>query len=481
VLGFRTVLGLAVEERSIVAAEVRASGAGGEVIRAEEFCIPEGLCLDAPTELGSALRVFLRESRFSTKRAVIGLPARWVMARETQVPPASGESQAGVLGIQAEREFSAGPEHLAVDYVGELDSEKSQRVLLVATLREKLEQLAAMAGAAGLNIRAATPSALALASVAGAAGNAAGLILSITPGGVELTVQTGWQFHLIRHIAASTSATGEAPDERSMASIEPIADEVRRAVSLLPRWRSDSDAGGLSVWDGVGLETKALDGLGAGLGIPTVVNRDLSALRIAQSDVCGNLDAGRFGRAAALGLSGVRPELLQMDFLHSRLTTRKKTALKRRVAWAACLAATLLVAGSLLALDWRGRKNENIALRSRLDGMSDDIEAARDVVEKVSAARDWYDRRPRHLDCLRELTLAFPEDGRIWTSSLAVGEDMKGVISGKSIDEMLTLELLDALKGSGRFGDVKFLYTRGSDGGSGESSFAIGFTFLGTE
>ena len=49
------------------------------------------------------------------------------------------------------------------------------------------------------------------------------------------------------------------------------------------------------------------------------------------------------------------------------------------------------------------------------------------------------------------------------------------------MDERLTLQLLDELKGSGKFGEVKLLYTRGAEGGSAEASFAVSFSLLDTE
>ena len=480
-LGTRKILGLSIEENSVAAVEVRASGRRNDILRAAEFRLPDEVSLDAPARLGNALRTFLRENRFSAKHTVIGLPAKWLLAKEEQIPPVGTDSLAGLLRIRAERDFSGNFEELAVDYIDRSGAEQDRPVLLVATLQEKLEQVLAMAQAARLKARAITSSVAALASARSTMESAPWLMLYLTPASVELTIQSGEQLHVLRHIPTPTltpSGMSQGPNRRRM---EAIADQVRRVVSLLPRGESRTHTDSLLIWDGIGLEPGAVDELGNSLGVQATVSENLSALGIAESELACDAHMCRFAGAAALGLAGIRPEFLPMDFLHSRLATRKKTTLRRRVVWAACLAATLIVPFLFLLMDWQTKEKDAAALESRLNEMAGDIEAARDVVERVSAARGWYDRRPRSLDCLRELTLAFPEDGRIWTTSLAVTEDMRGIISGKSMDERLTLQLLDELKGSGKFGEVKLLYTRGAEGGSAEASFAVSFSLLDTE
>lgn len=103
------------------------------------------------------------------------------------------------------------------------------------------------------------------------------------------------------------------------------------------------------------------------------------------------------------------------------------------------------------------------------------------MVDRYTQTRGWYDRRPPFLDCLRALTLAFPQDGRIWTSSLALQDNMKCVVSGKATDDGLALQLRDTLEKSPQFKEVKLLYVRGGQGTDQTFSFAISFTFVGSE
>src|SRR5687767_1402465 len=93
-------LGIAVGDRSIAVAEVApARGARDrwEARRVAEFIPPAPAAAGseaadgADAAAGEALGRFLRENGFTPARAVIGVPARWLVAREREVPPASPE------------------------------------------------------------------------------------------------------------------------------------------------------------------------------------------------------------------------------------------------------------------------------------------------------------------------------------------------------------------------------------------------------
>ena len=425
--------------------------------------------------MGKLLRQLLRENHFAAKRAVLGIPAKWLLVKEKSIPPASAEAVAGILRMQAERDFSSDLADLIIDYVEGTDSDQSRPVLLVAALRRKVDQVAAMARAAGLNVRSLTSSAMALASAAtGQSRPASVYTVYLRPHCAELTVQANGHFRLVRHMPAANSVCKGL-------GLEGIADQIRRVISLLPRSQASEEPAGLAIWDGAGVEPAALHSLGEGLSPQVKIAEGLSALGITGTCFAREEEGRRFAAAAALGMAGAQPGLLTVDFLHSRLAPKKKTALGRRVAWATATAAALVVAGVLLLLDWQKDKEEVAALKNRLEEMGEDIEAAKGMIEKVSLARGWYDRNPRFLGCLRGLTLAFPPEGKIWTTSLALREDMRGIISGKSVDERTVLEVLDTLKGGGVFSDVKLLHMRQAGGSSRGVSFAISFTFVDTE
>jgi len=83
------ILGLAGGHRSIVIAEVATRGDHHVVNQCAEFVFPEGLTMSSPGQMGTNLHSFLRTHQFYSKDVVFGLPAKRLVTRRKEVPPAS--------------------------------------------------------------------------------------------------------------------------------------------------------------------------------------------------------------------------------------------------------------------------------------------------------------------------------------------------------------------------------------------------------
>jgi len=470
----RKILGLAVAERAIDAVEVGVVHGRCQMLHAAEFPMPEGDSAPNPALLGKALRQFLRQHHFSASRCVIGLGTKWLIAKEKTLPPTSADLIAGVLAIATEREFASDRKNLVFDYSGPVEAGQGQSVLLVAAPRRNVDHLLATADAAGLTVRAVTSSMMSLASATAGQPPGRRLMLHLSPDGAEFSMQSGGGFRLLRRLSTAKTDAGASPADGSIAD---LADELRRIIALLPGAQPEPTPE-LLIWNTGGLSAGSLRTLGERLPLAVRVCRYPSDLGIADGPAA---TAGEFAAAAALALAGLQKQMLAVDFLHSRLVSRKKIALKGKVAWAAGVAAAVLIAGFFLLLDWQRAHQEIVDLKGQLEIMKVSVATAKDVVDKTGFARGWYDRRPRFLNCLRELTLAFPVEGRIWATSLAMGENMRVLLSGKATGEGAVLEVLDRLKGSPRFSDVKPLYIREVGGETQDVSFAISFRFVKAE
>lgn len=187
--------------------------------------------------------------------------------------------------------------------------------------------------------------------------------------------------------------------------------------------------------------------------------------------------ATALAQAAALACGASRPTAI--DFLHSRLAPKKRPRLGRRTVWAAAAAAAVLAAGAYLYLDWRSMRQEVLRLRGQMASSAPAAERAGELVDRIAFAGGWYDRRPPMLDCLLEITRAFPQEGRVWATSVAVREDMQVLLTGKSVNEAAAMDVLDRLKSSPRLVNVKPLYIRQAGGTAREVSFAASMNLRG--
>ena len=71
-----------------------------------------------------------------------------------------------------------------------------------------------------------------------------------------------------------------------------------------------------------------------------------------------------------------------------------------------------------------------------------------------------------------------PTDGSIWTTSLAIRGDMRGLVSGKAVNDKSVLELLDRLKQNPAFPKVNLVFIHEAGGNTGEVAYAISFEFI---
>jgi len=86
-----TLLGISLGDRTIAFAEVAVNGPRRTVRRMATMTLAADRSLDKPSVLGAEVAAFLREKKFTAPRAVVGIPAKWMIAIEKELPPAANE------------------------------------------------------------------------------------------------------------------------------------------------------------------------------------------------------------------------------------------------------------------------------------------------------------------------------------------------------------------------------------------------------
>lgn len=497
-------LGIAIGERSITVAEVAprhgvSAAAPGvpawEVRRAAEFILPappEGASDDAAAAaIGAVLAKFLRDNGFGgAGRAVVGVPARWLVARERELPPTSPDQANEILRLQAERMFSAELGELTVDYAGQADANNARGVLLVAMPNKQLRRVVSIVEAAGKQVTAVMPSTLALADAVAAANandNHDGIVLSLSGDAVELSAHRAGSPKVLRHLPVRgpdlASSNGTRESAMSM-----LAGEIRRTVAMMPRGVPAGPAGiaprsaeGLHVWDGIGLDAQDAATLAQQAGVDLRGGTGataLSALGVASS--AGGSEA-RFAPALALALSGATRRPGAVDFLHPRLAEPKKQLIGRREGWAIFIGLACLLA--LGALYWDVKRTESAIaeIRTNLDAQAPLLQDATLTAAHVGTARGWFHGgRPPVLECLRDITSQFPDGGEaIYFTKLTLPENRQGRATGKAPNRDLVYDLIDHMNASKIFQGAKSDYTLEAGGQSSEVAFSISFTYVG--
>lgn len=451
----RAMLGIAVTNGRCFVAEVAAGTLRGSM----EMEIASGDGKVDWAALGRQLRHQLRRQRLWASRCVIGLDAAWVVAKPKCLGPTPPAALAGVLGLAIEREFSSGAEGFVFDYLAPPDTKSESTALLLAASRPIVDGVTAMAEAAGLTLVGITCSSLSLAAAAGAgAGEQA--VLYVREGCAEIAVRGDDGWRALRRLAAPAAG-----------SIAATLEDARRVLGLLAA-KADAGERRVLLWDELGLDAGVRKQLADRLGLPVVLGRFPEDLGLATSEVTA---ATPVVQAAALALEGLSGRAL-VDFAHSRLAPAKPQGRRRQFTAAAVAAAVVLIAAGWFALDWWSCARQSNELQQQLDELAPSVAAAKTTVDDVTFARGWYDRRGSLLECLRQVTAAFPERGRAWATNLSVRDEKKVLLTGKCEGEALAMQIMDNLKACPRFVEVKSLYIRHATNSS-EVTFAVSFDY----
>jgi hypothetical protein len=434
--------------------------------------------LEQPEAVGEAFKTFLREREFGASRAVVGVPARWMIAMEKDVPPAGEEQARSMLRLQAERLAVAENGDMVFDYVGKADTAHATKVLLVGMQRQRVDAVERMLTAAGLNVVAITSSALALALGATGAERDRPMLL-VGRQGAEMVWRHGGAPRMLRHVAIA-AVNGHGP-----VSVGPLGIELSRAVALT-RVNGQATARELMLWDAVGLSSAQVSELAERTGLAVRsgdARKELGVESVNGQDGGGAAGTEAFAPALALAVAGADRDLLPVDFKHTRLAPVKVARVGRKTAWGGLIATVVVIGTFLLYWDVRAREIDLARLTKDLDTHKNEFKAAENMVGRVTYSRGFFETRPPYLECMRDVTVAFPtrESEQIWVTTLTLRENRKGQIQGRANNNETVRTVLESLKRSSKFTGVQLMDLRDSGGRTREVTFSIGFTYIAVE
>ena len=473
-LGTQTLLGLAIDDFGVVVAEVYVRP-GRPKIRHAGFCaFDEKPNADNVQQLGEKLRHFLRTNHFSSKRAVVGIPTKWIVTKEIVAPPATADALAGMLSIQAERAFSLNASELIFDYCGRISTSEKSQVLLMAARSQIVDQIKELADAAGLHLRSVTVSALALDKALSEAGPQQRYGLYTRPTYCEFWSQSDGRPRSIQHVPmADTSGTAA---ERA----EILTSTIQRLI-LLSSQQNQSPPHRVTLYDTCSLSDGVIDRLNRQLA-PDITVSDGNTGPISEGlGSPGSPENAQSIAAAALAIAAAGPHKPSVDFLNPRIGRKKMSGRRRVTTWAAIAGVVFVVGVGAVVADWQSKSTDIATCTRQLEQISEDVTAAREMVDRISYAGSWSSQKPEFLECLRQLTLAFPESPRVWATSLALSEKAEGSLVGKAVDEQSFYEVLDNIKQNSAFSGVMMMHLRDAGRDSREKEFAVTFRFQGSK
>ncbi|QNN25216.1 hypothetical protein HED60_24025 [Planctomycetales bacterium ZRK34] len=442
----RVRLGLAFGERRILAAEIRLNGRPRvRAVADVEFDSIESL--DDAAVMGKALRQALKASNIRARHVMLGLPAKWLMTRVYPVPPADPQALRDMLRLGADRVFTVDAEQLMMDYVPP-NASLGGAVLMVAATRQNAQRAIKIAEAAGLRVDGVTSSTAALATMLE---NDAAVLRCDDESG-ELAVRREGQLAALVHVGRGRDLAGNL--KRLIAGEPQLAEAVRRSAVHVTAWDHATGQSQRELGDAIGTAVESLK-------LPHVNGLD-------------DVDTvQRYAPAIAAALAGADAKYRPVDLINSRLAEPHRPNVVIRWRAAIIAAVIALLALGAMGLSIYREKNELAEMTAQLAAGQPNAEAAKLTVDRVRQAEQWLRHRPRAMEMLREMTLAFPERGTVWLNELTIREDHSAVLSGKAEQDRGVLELRDKLAKSDGISQVKLLFMREAGKSERQINFAI--------
>jgi hypothetical protein len=470
-LGTRTILGLAIDEFGIVAAEVSARSGRPEIRRVGQVTFDDKLSSDNMGDRAGQLKQFLRTNHFSSKQAVIGIPLKWVVAREMMAPAANADAVAGMLGIQAERAFSLNANELIFDYYGSTSTSESSRVMLLAARRQMIDQIKELAVAAGLHPQAVTISALAFSAAQSASGSEQHYGLYARPTYCEFWSQSNGRLQTIRHVPIASS-NGSTPDPAEL-----LSSAIQRQVMLTSQ-EDQSAPYEVTLYDASGLSSAVIEQLNKQLKPQITVTDGRSAFLSGGLAATDHSAQAQSVAAAAVAMTMASAAGPAVDFLNPRIGAKKVSSRRKAITWGVVGAAACVLAITLVVLDWHFKQRDIAQYTAKLESLQPQIDAAQKVVDRVTFAGPWLSQEPRFLECLRQLTPAFPQrPNSAWATNMSLNDKGGGSMSGKAVDKATALAVMAQIRTNPIFKEVNMNYLR--EAGKEGFEFSVNFQFKG--
>jgi hypothetical protein len=433
------VLGLALDGSRLEGVVLRCTNGALQLHQSFSVTLALDPLTAAPELVGREIRNHLDAAGVRERHCVLGVPLKWVLTAHTELPPLPEADAASLLELEAERGFPCDIATLLLANSRCPLSTGKQLVTLAAIPNTHLAALEQVLAAAKLK-----PASFALGLAAlqpPAAENSNGVLaLAIGESQVSLQITCGGG------VAALRGLEGAIEDEAGRRNLHAglVAREARITLGQLPVELRDT-VKRIRIFGPRELAQQLADEMELRFE-PMGLNIEIAAA----------YSPGEFGvqlppeasvspafSLAARLLAGQPPVF---EFLPPKPTLIEQFAAKyssgRLRTIGAIAAGIVAIIGGLFLF----QEFELILLRSRWSAMSAKVGQLQAVQSQIQQYRPWYDDTFHDLAILRQLTLAFSEDGAVTAKTIEIQNDSTVSCSGNARDSAALLATLAKLR-----------------------------------
>jgi hypothetical protein len=443
-----SVLGLALDGSRLDGVVLRRSNGSLQLQQTFSAALTLDPLTAAPELVGREIRNQLDAAGVRERHCIFGVPLKWVLTAQTELPPLPEADAASLLQLEAERGFSTDVATLQLASSSCPMAADKKHILLagipsahVATLEQVLvaAKLKPVAFALGMS---------ALQPPASEKSNGV-LALAIGESTVSLQITCGGGVAALRSLEGAI----ENPTGRPALLPDLVARETRITLGQLPAELRDA-VKRIRIFGPRDLAQQLADEMELRFEPMGLTVEVVSACK---PDEFGVQLPPEAPVSAAFSLAA-RPLVEQppaFDFLPPKPTVLEQFAAKyssgRLRTTGAIAAGVLVIVGGLFFIQqiqlWR--------LRSQWSAMEVKVAELQGVQDRIRQFQPWYDGTFRDLAILRQLSVAFPEDGIVTAKSIEIQNNNTVSCSGTAQNNAALLATLGRLSGAEGVSNLK--------------------------
>ena len=449
-----TLLGLMLDGSRLDGVVLRRTNGSLAVLQSFSVTLALDPLTAAPELVGRELRNQLDAAGVRERDCIVGVPLKWVLTAQTELPPLPDADAASLLQMEAERGFHTDITQLQIADSRSALAGGKKNVLLAGIPNPHLAALENIFAAAKLKPVSFT---LRLAALQPAGDETAGGVVALAIGeshvGLQITAAGG--------VVALRALEGAVADEggrrvlhtdfvarETRITLGQLPPELRPAVKRIrifgPRDMARQLADELELkFEPMGLQVEVVATYAPGeFGVQLPPELPVSAAFSL---------AARFLIAQKAALEFLPPKPNFIEQLVSKYSSgRLRTA---GAVGAAVALLVLCVFGYQQAMLWH--------LRSQWSHMAAKVGELEKVQDNIRQYASWYDGTFRNLAVLRELSLAFPQDGAVTAKNIQIHDGGVVTCSGTARDYAALLAMQASLRAAAGVTDVKLQQVRG--------------------
>jgi hypothetical protein len=428
----------------------------------------------APELVGREIRNHLDTAGVRERRCVVGVPLKWTLTAQTELPLLPAADAASLLQLEAERGFPCDVTTLRLAHSRCPLPAGKQYVTLAGILNSQLTSLEQVLAAAKLKPVSFSPGVTAL--------QPPGAMFGVPPSGGSANLppkggtpndnngvlalaigesQVSLQITCDGGVAALRTLEGAIENEGSRRTLHTdlVARDVRITLGQLPAGLCES-VRRIRIFGPHDLAQQLADEMElrfepAGLGVEPVAKYSPDEFGV---QLPPDAPVSPAFSLAARRLTGQTPVF---EFLPPKPTAwqqiiTKYSSSRLRSAGATAAGIVAIIGGLFLF-----QEIQLIRLRSQWSGMSAKVKELDGIQQQIQKYRPWFDESFRSLSILKQLTTAFPEDGAVTAKTVEIREGNVVNCSGTARDNAALLRMLSQLRAADGVTDLKVDQIRG--------------------